>query len=173
MQRGLVNTNYGSSAFIAVLANTLKVVSIRIYTLNNVAGEITEAAVCDAKSGNSFAFGVILTNYHHHFFRAGVLTSGHLETLTVYSNAVSDTSLIGFKLPGSGFNYFGYFSQVSGGDRQIVVNWRRSMGQDSTVLLLSKAGYDTYHTKEQITSGNAIWSGYIFQNKTDSSKVLM
>ena len=173
MKSGLVNTNSGSSAFVAILNNKLKVESIRIYTLNYLPVEITDAAAWDLRSGNNIVFGVISTNIHHHFFRADIQTEGYLDTLSIYANPISYTSLLSFRMPQSNFNYFGYFYQTYGGDRKIHVNWKKTMNEDSNVLLLSKPGYDVYHTKEQLSSGNALWSGYVFQNQADPCKVLL
>ena len=116
--------------------------------------------------------GIFGTNDHHYFFHAKISTrSGSISDFEIYPNVISDTSLINFQMPDNNYDYFGYFSQISGGERHVIVNCRGLMKQTSDILRLNKTGFNVYHTKEQINIVKEMWSGYVFQNISDSSKV--
>ena len=168
---GTVNTNSGSSAFIAILSSSIKVRSIKIYTLNFALTENTYAAACDMRDGNDKMMGVIGTNHHQNLFKGSLNTwSGVVGNLQIYKNAISGTTLLSFQKSGGSNKYYAHFSQQSGGDRQILINWRDSIESDSNALLLSKSGYDAYHTKIQINKDTYMWAGYIFMNTSNPCK---
>ena len=116
--------------------------------------------------------GVIGTNNHHYFFQANISgSSGSISGFVSYPNVISDTSLINYEMSDKYFDYYAYLSQVSGGERQIIVNCRETLAKQTLLLRLNKTGFNVYHTKEQINADKDRWSGYAFQNISDSSMV--
>ena len=116
--------------------------------------------------------GVIGTNNHHYFFQANISgSSGSISGFVAYPNIISNTTLINYEMSDKYYDYYAYFSQLSGGDRQIIVNCRETFGQQTFLLRLNKTGFNVYHTKEQINADKDRWSGYAFQNISDSSMV--
>ena len=170
MQTGTMNTNADSSAFIALLTSLMKIASIKLYTLNNHPGEHNFAASWDTYGNNENLFGVIATDNHHYMFEADPITSDFVGPLKIYPNAIAGTTLLSLHRPYNNLDYFGYFAQTSGGDRQILVNWRIQETADSNTLLLSKPGYDVYHSKRQISLSIFMWGCYLYKNKIDPSK---
>ena len=122
MQTGTVNLYPDSSAFIAIVTNVMRVLSIKIYALNTVTNEHSFAAACGFKPSNSKIYGVIGTNNHHHLFEANILADAFVNTLTIYPTTISDTTLLNFQIPDDVDDYFAYFIKTSTGDREILVN---------------------------------------------------
>ena len=114
--------------------------------------------------------GVIGTDNHHMLFYTNPIGTFTLDTLNIHPNAITGTTLLTFQTPDTKFDFFAYFTQTSSaGDREIMVNCRSAQGDNSSTILLHKTGYDVYHTRRQITEGTSLWSGYVYQNNTDSS----
>ena len=176
MNSGNANTFVNTSAFTAVMDQDLSVTDIKIYAFNKVTGEQAYAAAWSIQQTLSgyHILGVVGTDNHHVFY-APPISSSTLDIDFFYPNTITGTTLLTFQTPDSSFAYYAYFIQTSAvGDREILVNWkRRDMSYDSKTWLLHKTGYDVFHTRRQIPFNTNLWSGYVYQNNTGSSKVFI
>ena len=174
MNSGNFNTVANTSAFIAILDLNLRVTESKIFSFNNVTGEQTYAAAWSMQSPSGYILGVIGTDNHHNLFYTNAIATSKLDTLNFYPNAITGTTLLSFQTPDTNSFHFAYFVKTStAGDREILVNWRNSESDDSALLLLHKTGYDVFHTRRQITRRYTLWSGYVYTNSTDSSKIFL
>ena len=170
MNSGTFNTVTNTSAFIAILNTNLKVTEIKFFSFSNVTGEQTYAAAWSMQASDGWILGVIGTDNHHMLFYTNPISTFTLDTLNIHPNAITGTTLLTFQTPDTKFDFFAYFTQTSSaGDREIMVNWRSAQGDNSSTILLHKTGYDVYHTRRQIPYDTFLWSGYVYQNNTDSS----
>ena len=171
MGSGTINTNLNSSAFIAVMTSTMKVSSIKIYAISNTTGEYTYAVSCGTRDTTTRIYGAFSTSHYQYTFRSGgSVNSNGISILGLTPYTISGTTLLGYEFPPGEFGYYGYFSLISNGDRQIMLNLRNPISKTDDVFVLGRAGYNTYHTKMQIPKGRSMWSGYFFQNRSDPSK---
>ena len=170
MNSGTFNTVANTSAFIAIMNVNFKVSEIKFFSFSNVTGEQTFAAAWSLQATDGWFLGVIGTDNHHMLFYTNPISTFTLDTLYIYPNAITGTTLLTFQTPDDLFDFYAYFIQTSSaGDREILVNWRNAATDNSSTLLLHKTGYDVYHTRRQITYKDTLWSGYVYQNRTDPS----
>ena len=173
MQTGSINANSTSSAFLATVDDQMFVQTIKVYQIDNSSDKDSFAASCTFRV-DGFILGSIGTNTQHYMFYIRSSDSRSLTRMELTNNLFSDSKLFDFDVSEIQSAMFAYYSSMAGGNKQIIVNWKRKvLGETKNYMLyVRKEGYHTYHTKKQIGFNHHRWSAYIQQNISDPSEFL-
>ena len=121
MQTGSINTNSTSSAFLATVDDQMFVQNFKVYQIHNSSDKDSFAAACSFRS-DGYIVGSIGSDKQHYLFYIHSTDSKSITKLVLSDNPFSNSELLNFHVSEQPAHLFAYYSRMSAGNKQIIVN---------------------------------------------------